>query len=78
MHFVGSVIEATGVIEQMFGSNSKEMRDFQKVLKGYVIKRAKTREDIKTKFEQITKGQTTDKTTTEKIKEVLYWMLMYI
>ena len=78
MSFVSSFIEANGIIEEMFGSNSKEIRSFQKVLQGYVIKKTKTREDIKTKFEQITKGQTTDKITTEKIKEVLYWMSLYI
>ena len=74
MNFISSVIEGTGVIEQIFGSSSKEMKSFQKVLQGYAIKRTKTREDIKAKFEQITKGQTTDKTINEKIKEVLYCM----
>lgn len=77
MHFVSSVIEGTGVIEQMFGSNSKEIKSFQRVLQGYV-KRTKTREDIRTKFEQLVKGQTTDKTTNEKIQEVLYWMSIYV
>ena len=76
MNFVSSVIEGTGVIEQMFGSNSKEMRSFQRVLQGYAIKRTKTREDIKAKFEQITKGQTTNKAMNEKIQEVLYCMSM--
>lgn len=76
MNFVSSVIEGVGVIEQMFGSNSKEMRSFQRVLQGYAIKRTKTREDIKAKFGQITKGQTTDKATNEKIQEVLYCMSM--
>lgn len=76
MNFVSSVIEGVGVIEQMFGSNSKEMRSFQRVLQGYAIKRTKTKEDIKTKFEQITKRQTTDKATNEKIQEVLCCMSM--
>lgn len=76
MNFVSSVIEGVGIIEQMFGSNSKEMKSFQRVLQGYAIKRTKTREDIKAKFEQITKGQTTDKATNEKIQEVLYCMSM--
>lgn len=76
MNFVSSVIEGVGVIEQMFGSNSKEMRSFQRVLQGYAIKRTKTKEDIKVKFEQITKEQTTDKTTNEKIQEVLCYMSM--
>lgn len=76
MNFVSSVIEGVGVIEQMFGSNSKEKRSFQRALQGYAIKRTKTRKDIKAKFEQITKGQTTDKTTNEKIQEILYCMSM--
>lgn len=76
MNFISSVIEGTGVIEQIFGSSSKEMKSFQRVLQGYAIKRTKTREDIKAKFEQITKGQTTDKTINEKIQEVLYCMSM--
>lgn len=76
MNFISSVIEGTGVIEQIFGSSSKEMKSFQRVLQGYAIKGIKTREDIKAKFEQITKGQTTDKTINEKIEEVLYCMSM--
>ena len=76
MNFVSSIIEGVGVIEQMFGSNSKEIKSFQRVLQGYAIKRTKTREDIKAKFEQITKRQTTDKATNEKIQEVLYCMSM--
>lgn len=76
MNFVSSVIEGVGVIEQMFGSNSKEMRSFQRVLQGYAIKRTKTKEDIKVKFEQITKEQTTDKATNEKIQEVICCMSM--
>lgn len=76
MNFISSVIEGTGVIEQIFGSSSKEMKSFQRVLQGYAIKGTKTREDIKAKFEQITKGQTTDKTINEKIEEVLYCMSM--
>lgn len=76
MNFISSVIEGTGVIEEIFGANSKEMKSFQRVLQSYAIKRTKTREDIKTKFEQITKGQTSDKTINEKIKEVLYCMSM--
>ena len=55
MNFISSVIEGTGVIEQIFGSSSKEMKSFQRVLQGYAIKGIKTREDIKAKFEQITK-----------------------
>ena len=47
MSFVSSFIEANGIIEKMFGSNSKEIRSFQKVLQGYVIKKTKTREDSK-------------------------------
>ena len=76
MNFISSVIEGTGVIEQIFGSSSKETKSFQRVLQGYAIKGIKTREDIKAKFEQITKGQTTDKTINEKIEEVLYCMSM--
>lgn len=76
MNFISSVIEGTGVIEQIFGSNSKEMKSFQRVLQSYAIKRTKTREDVKAKFERITKGQTTDKTINEKIQEVLYCMSM--
>ena len=76
MNFVSSVIEGVGVIEQMFGSNSKEMKSFQRVLQGYAIKRTKTKKDIKAKFEQITKEQTTDKATNEKIQEVLCCMSM--
>lgn len=76
MNFISSVIEGTGIIEQIFGSSSKEMKSFQRVLQGYAIKRIKTKEDIKAKFEQITKGQTTDKTINEKIQEVLYCMSM--
>ena len=76
MNFISSVIEGTGVIEQIFGSNSKEMKSFQRVLQSYAIKRTKTREDVKAKFEQITKRQTTDKTINEKIQEVLYCMSM--
>ena len=76
MNFISSVIEGTGVIEQIFGSSSKEMKSFQRVLQGYAIKRTKTKEDIKAKFEQITKGQTSDKTINEKIEEVLYCMSM--
>lgn len=78
MNFVSSIIEGVEVIEQMFGSNSKEMRSFQKVLQSYAIKRTKTREDIKIKFEQITKEQTTDRATNKKIQEILYWMAIYI
>ena len=78
MNFVSSIIEGVEVIEEMFGSNSKEMRSFQRVLQGYAIKRTKTREDIKIKFEQITKGQTTDRATNKKIQEILYWMAIYI
>ena len=78
MNFVSSIIEGVGVIEEMFGSNSKEMRSFQRVLQGYAIKRTKTKEDIKIKFEQITKGQTTDRATNKKIQEILYWMAIYI
>ena len=33
MNFVSSVIEANGIIEEMFGSNSKEIRSFQKVFR---------------------------------------------
>ena len=76
MNFVSSVIEGVGVIEQMFGSNSKEIKSFQRVLQGYAIKRTKTKKDIKAKFEQITKEQTTDKTTNEKIQEILCCMSM--
>lgn len=76
MNFISSVIEGTGVIEQIFGASSKEMKSFQRVLQDYVIKRTKTKEDIKAKFEQITKGQTSDKTINEKIEEVLYCMSM--
>ena len=76
MNCISSIIEGIGIIEEMFGSNSKEMRNFQKTLQDYTIKKTKTKEDIKTKFEQITKGQTTDKATTEKINEVLYCMSM--
>lgn len=76
MNFISSVIEGTGVIEQIFGSSSKEMKSFQRVLQDYAIKRTKTREDIKAKFEQITKGQTTDKTINEKIQDILYCMSM--
>lgn len=76
MNFVSSVIEGVVVIEQMFGSNSKEMRSFQRVLRGYAIKRTKTKEDIRAKFEQITKEQTTDKATNEKIQEILCCMSM--
>ena len=78
MNFVSSIIEGVEVIEEMFGSNSKEMRSFQRVLQGYAIKRTKTREDNKIKFEQITKGQTTDRATNKKIQEILYWMAIYI
>lgn len=78
MNFVSSIIEGVEVIEQMFGSNSKEIRSFQRVLQGYAIKRTKTRKDIKIKFEQITKGQTTDRATNKKIQEILYWMAIYI
>lgn len=78
MNFVSSIIEGVGVIEQMFGSNSKEIRSFQKVSQDYIIKRTKTRKDIKIKFEQITKGQTTDRATNKKIQEILYWMAIYI
>lgn len=74
MNFVSSVIEGVGVIEQMFGSNSKEIKSFQRVLQGYAIKRTKTKKDIKAKFEQITKEQTTDKATNEKIQEILLCM----
>lgn len=76
MNFISSVIEGTGVIEQIFGASSKEMKSFQRVLQSYAIKRTKTKEDVKAKFEQITKGQTSDKTINEKIEEVLYCMSM--
>ena len=76
MNFISSVIEGTGVIEQIFGASSKEMKSFQRVLQDYAIKKTKTRENVKAKFEQITKRQTTDKTINEKIQEVLYCMSM--
>lgn len=78
MNFVSSIIEGVEVIEEMFGSNSKEMRSFQRVLQGYAIKKTKTRKDIKIKFEQIIKEQTTDRATNKKIQEILYWMAIYI
>ena len=74
MNFISSIIEGTGIIEELFGSKSKELRSFHKALHDYAIKKTKTKEDIKTKFEQITKGQTTDNIVNEKIQEVLYWM----
>ena len=43
---------------------------------GLSLKKIKTKEDIKAKFEQITREQTTDKATNEKIQEVLYCMSM--
>lgn len=78
MNFVSCIIEGIEIIEQIYGSNSKAMKSFQKVVQGYAIKRTKTREDIKIKFEQITKEQTTDRTTNKKIQEILYWMAIYI
>ena len=78
MNFVSCIIEGIEIIEQIYGSNSKAMKSFQKVVQGYAIKRTKTREDIKIKFEQITKGQTTDRATNKKIQEILYWMAIYI
>lgn len=78
MSFVSCIIEGIEIIEQIYGSNSKVMKSFQEVFKGYAIKRTKTREDVKIKFEQITKDQTTDKATNKKIQEILYWMIIYI
>ena len=78
MNFVSCIIEGIEIIEQIYGLNSKAMKSFQKVVQSYAIKRTKTKEDIKIKFEQITKGQTTDRATNKKIQEILYWMAIYI
>lgn len=78
MSFVSCIIEGIEIIEQIYGSNSKAMKSFQKVFKGYAIKRTKTKKDVKTKFEQIIKRQITDKATNKKIQEILYWMSIYI
>lgn len=77
MNFVHSIVEATGIIEEMYGSKSKQMKRFQKVLQGYAIKKTKTRKDITAKFEQLTKGRITDKILNDEIDEILYWMIIH-
>lgn len=74
MNFISSIIESTGIIEQMFGADSKQMRSYHRVLQGYAIKKTKSKEDIKAKFISLTQNQTTDKATNEKIQEVLLCM----